>query len=182
MKVTPLPLDGLVLIEIDVLTDDRGFFIEYFHDARFRAAGLPHAFAQDNHSRSRPGVLRGLHYQAGPWQGKLVRVARGRIWDVAVDIRPDSPTFGRSHGIELDEARGRLVWIPGGFAHGFCALGDEPADVIYKVDVPYNPANEGGIHFADPDLSIPWPIAHPIMSVRDGRLPSFADYRRRSSR
>jgi dTDP-4-dehydrorhamnose 3,5-epimerase len=119
-------------------------------------------------------VLRGLHFQDGPPQGKLVGVMRGRIWDVAVDIRPDSRTFGRSVGIELSDANGRLLWIPGGFAHGFCVLGNEPADLLYKVDTPYNPAREGGICWGDEDLAIRWPLDTPIVSSRDQALPRFS--------
>lgn len=176
MKVTHLELEGLVLIELVIHRDPRGFFTERFQLNRFRENGLPTNFVQDNHSRSVPGVLRGLHYQYDPAQGMLVGVTRGRIWDVAVDIRPDSATFGQSLGVELSDTNGRLLWIPPGFAHGFCVPGDEPADVLYKMESFYNPAGEGGIFWADPDLSIPWPASHPIVSARDQKLPSFADY------
>jgi dTDP-4-dehydrorhamnose 3,5-epimerase len=177
MKVTRLDLEGLLLIELTVYSDARGFFIERFRLDRFREIGLPTNFVQDNHSRSAPRVLRGLHYQYDPAQGKLIGVTRGRIWDVVVDIRPDSPTFGHSLGVELSDVSGRMLWIPSGFAHGFCVLGDEPADVLYKVDSTYNPLGEGGIFWADPDLAISWPVDHPIVSERDGKLPSFAAYR-----
>ena len=109
-------------------------------------------------------------------------VVRGRIWDVAVDIRPDSRTCGRSVGLELSDVNGRLLWIPAGFAHGFCVVGDEPADVLYKVDAPYNPAGEAGISWADPDLAIPWPMRDPTESPRDQLLPSFAEYRANNGR
>jgi dTDP-4-dehydrorhamnose 3,5-epimerase len=122
-------------------------------------------------------VLRGLHYQTAPAQGKLVGVVRGRIWDVVVDIRPSSPTYGRHSAVELTDLNGRLLWIPAGFAHGFCVLGDEPADVLYKVDALYNPASEGGIRWDDPELGIAWPIERPVISARDQKLPSFAEYR-----
>lgn len=118
--VTPLELDGIVLVQLAVHGDSRGFFTERYHQARFQQHGLPTAFVQDNHSRSAPGVIRGLHYQHAPPQGKLVGVTRGRIWDVAVDIRPGSSTFGRSVAAELSDMNGRLLWIPAGFAHGFC--------------------------------------------------------------
>ena len=177
MKVTQLELEGLVLVELAVHGDQRGFFIERFHAGRFEACGLPTTFVQDNHSRSAPGVLRGLHYQHTPAQGKLIGVIRGRIWDVAVDIRPDSPTFGRSLGIQLSDMNGLLLWIPPGFAHGFCVLGDEPADVLYKVDTPYNPAGEGGIAWDDPHLAVAWPVSDPVVSARDQQLASFAQYR-----
>lgn len=179
MKFTPLEIQGLVLVELKVHGDDRGFFVERFHEARFREAGLPVRFAQDNHSRSAPGILRGLHYQTDPVQGKLVGVVRGRIWDVAVDIRPQSPSFGKYLGFELSDLNGRLLWIPPGFAHGFCVLGDGPADVVYKVDSTYNPKSEGGILWNDRELAIPWPISDPVTSERDQKLDSFADYRGR---
>ncbi len=182
MKITRLDLEGLVLIDLVVHRDGRGFFTERFQVDRFRDNGLPTNFVQDNHSRSSPGTLRGLHYQSHPPQGKLVGVTRGQIWDVAVDIRPDSPTYGRSLGLELSDLNGRVLWVPPGFAHGFCVLGDEPADVLYKVDAFYNPAGEGGILWADPDLSIPWPMPHPIVSERDKKLPRFADYRAHPAR
>ena len=177
VNASPLPLAGLLLVQLDVHGDHRGFFVERFHLARFREHGLPTEFLQDNHSRSAPGVLRGLHFQADPAQGKLVGVTRGRIWDVAVDIRPHSPTFGQSAALELSDLNGRLLWIPPGFAHGFCVLGDEPADVLYKVDAFYNPAGEGGIAWSDPELAIDWPLREPIVSARDRALPSFAHYR-----
>jgi dTDP-4-dehydrorhamnose 3,5-epimerase len=176
MRVTKLDLEGLLLVELDVHRDERGFFVERFNLDRFHEHGLLTAFVQDNHSRSLPGVLRGLHYQYMPAQSKLVGVLRGRIWDVAVDLRPDSPTFGKSACVELSDWNGRLLCIPTGFAHGFCVLGDEPADVLYKVDAAYNPHGEKGILWSDPDLAIDWPIANPIVSARDQHLSSFAEY------
>jgi dTDP-4-dehydrorhamnose 3,5-epimerase len=177
VRVTRLELNGLLLIELVLHADERGFFTERFNRARFRDLGVPVDLLQDNHSRSFPGVIRGLHYQWEPAQGKLVGVLRGRIWDVAVDSRPDSPTFGKSVSVELSDENGRLLWVPPGFAHGFCVLGNEPADVLYKVDAYYNPRGEGGIHWADRDLAIPWPAPNPIVSARDNQLPSFAAYR-----
>lgn len=176
MQVTQLQPSGLVLIQLTIHRDERGFFLERFQQERFRDHGLPISFCQDNHSRSLPGVLRGLHYQRHPPQGKLIGVVRGRIWDVAVDVRLDSPTLGQRLEIELNESAGRLLWVPPGFAHGFCVLGDEPADVLYKVDAPYNAAGESGLHWADPDLNIAWPIRNPRLSARDQALPSFASY------
>ncbi len=176
MIVTPLELSGLLLIELKIFRDERGFFVERFQQERFRERGLPSEFHQDNHSRSAPGVLRGLHYQQNPAQGKLVGVIRGWIQDIAVDLRHDSPTFGKHLSIELSDDNGRLLWIPPGFAHGFCVLGDEPADVIYKVDAPYNAAGEGGIHWADPELQIAWQVSSPLVSTRDEVLPGFASY------
>ena len=177
MQIVPVEIKGLALIELKVHGDARGFFVERFQQDRFREHGLPTTFVQDNHSRSAPGVLRGLHYQLQPSQGKLVGVVRGRIWDVAVDIRPGSSAFGQHVGVELSDMNGRLLWIPPGFAHGFCVLGDEPADVLYKVDANYNPAGEGGISWNDPDLAIPWPLSNPTVSKRDQGLHSFAQYR-----
>jgi dTDP-4-dehydrorhamnose 3,5-epimerase len=177
MQVIPVEIKGLALIELKVHGDPRGFFVERFQQDRFRSHGLPTHFVQDNHSRSAPGVLRGMHYQLQPSQGKLIGVIRGRIWDVAADIRPDSPTFGQHVGVELSDTNGRLLWIPPGFAHGFCVLGNEPADVLYKVDASYNAAGEGGISWNDPDLAIPWPLSNPTVSKRDQGLSSFVQYR-----
>ncbi|MDX2073413.1 MAG: dTDP-4-dehydrorhamnose 3,5-epimerase [Alphaproteobacteria bacterium] len=178
MKVSGCDIEGLKIITLDVMGDARGFFVERFHAARFAAAGLPTNFAQDNHSRSAPGILRGLHYQHTPPQGKLVGVTRGRAWDVAVDIRPDSPTFGKHHAVELTGENGVLFWIPSGFAHGFCVLGDEPVDMLYKVSGLYHPAGEGGIRYDDPEIAIDWPIKNPAISARDENQQSFADYRK----
>lgn len=177
MKIERERLDGVLTIELQQFSDDRGFFIERFNARRFLEAGLPSAFCQDNHSRSVPGVVRGLHYQTSPAQGKLVGVVRGRIWDVLVDIRPGSPTFGEHLATELNDANARLLWIPPGLAHGFCVLGDQPADVVYKVDQPYNRLTEGGILWNDVELAIPWPVTDPIVSERDRQLLSFAEYR-----
>lgn len=177
MKVVPYEIQGLLLVELKVHGDARGFFVERFQLDRFRENNLPTQFVQDNHSRSAPGVLRGLHYQTRPSQGKLIGVIRGKIWDVAVDIRPNSPTFGQHIGVELSDMNGRLLWIPPGFAHGFCVLGDEPADVLYKVDASYNPAGEGGIAWNNPELAVAWPITNPTISGRDQKLQSFAQYK-----
>ncbi len=181
MKITSLDLPGLKLVELQIHGDHRGFFVERFNEAKFKEAGLTTHFVQDNHSRSSPGVLRGLHYQVSPAQGKLVGVIRGKVWDVAVDIRPKSPTFGKSFGVELSGENGKMLWIPAGFAHGFCVLGDELADMLYKVDGLYNPKTEGGIHWADPELNIPWPTSHRTVSERDEKLPSFAAYKKAPS-
>lgn len=177
MQVSHFAINGLMLFHLAIHRDDRGFFVERYQSERF-ARYLPSTtFVQDNHSRSLPGVLRGLHFQHSPDQGKLVGVLRGRIFDVAVDLRVDSPTFGQSMGAELSDVNGGLLWIPAGFAHGFCVLGDEPADVMYKVDAPYNAGGEGGLNWADPDLAIDWPIKEPTVSERDRRLASFAAYK-----
>jgi dTDP-4-dehydrorhamnose 3,5-epimerase len=176
MKVSPLELAGLALIELPIFRDHRGFFMVRYDEPRFLASGLPR-FCQDNHSRSVPGTLRGLHYQSRPAQGKLIGVTRGQIWDVAVDIRPESPTYGKHISLELNDRDGRLLWVPSGFAHGFCVTGQEDADVIYKVDQLWAPESEGGILWSDPELAIPWPVAQPLVSDRDRQLPRFSDYR-----
>lgn len=178
MKIIDCPLEGLKVIELDVHGDARGFFVERFHVKRFAEAGLPHIFMQDNHSRSAPGILRGLHYQFAPPQGKLVGVTRGKVWDVAVDIRPKSPTFGKHYVVELSDENGKLFWMPPGFAHGFCVLGNEPADMLYKVTGVYNAAGEGGLRFDDAELAIVWPIANPMISDRDKKQQSFSDYKK----
>ncbi|MBV9217228.1 MAG: dTDP-4-dehydrorhamnose 3,5-epimerase [Acidobacteria bacterium] len=177
MEVERAPIEGLKIVRLKLREDDRGFFVERFRSSTFAAEGLPGGFLQDNHSRSQPGVLRGLHYQHAPPQGKLVGVTRGRIWDVAVDIRPESATFGESFGLELNDNNGLLLWIPPGFAHGFCVLGDSPADVVYKATSEYNPASDEGILWSDPELAIDWPITSPSLSERDRSLQSFQQYK-----
>jgi dTDP-4-dehydrorhamnose 3,5-epimerase len=178
VKITDTPIQGLKVIELPLFRDERGFFSERFSAPRFIEHELPSSFVQDNHSRSKPGVIRGLHYQHSPAQGKLVGVIRGRVWDVAVDIRPDSPTYGKYHGVELSGDNGVLFWMPPGFAHGFCVLGEEEADMLYKVTAPYNSAGEGGIRFDDPELAIAWPVKTSIVSDRDKGLMSFGDYKK----
>jgi len=177
LKVTKTPLEGLLVVELDVHGDERGFFIERFHEEKYRELGLPTHFPQDNHSRSAPNVLRGLHCQYAPAQGKLVGVIRGSIWDVAVDVRPDSPTFGQHFGIDLDDMSGKLLWIPGGYAHGFCVTSNDTTDVFYKTSAIYTPATEIGIAWDDPELAIDWPVEKPIISARDKEQQSFAEYK-----
>ncbi|MAR55756.1 MAG: dTDP-4-dehydrorhamnose 3,5-epimerase [Rickettsiales bacterium] len=177
MKLHDTALDAVKLIELQIHGDARGFFVERYHKDKLREAGLDVDFVQDNHSRSAPGILRGLHYQHTPPQGKLVGVTRGRVLDVAVDIRIDSPTFGHYVAEELSETNGRLLWVPAGFAHGFCVLGDEPADMLYKVSGLYNADGEGGIRYDDPEIGIAWPIDNPQISARDEGLMSLAEYR-----
>jgi dTDP-4-dehydrorhamnose 3,5-epimerase len=171
--IKALTLPGLKRIELKIHRDDRGFFVERYVENRFCESGIVAHFVQDNHSRSKPGVIRGLHYQTDPAQGKLVSVTRGRIWDVAVDLRKDSPTFGKWEAVELSDENGRVLWIPAGFAHGFCVLGDVDADVLYKVDAPYSPKTEAGIHYADSTLAIEWPVTNPVVSKKDRDLPGF---------
>jgi dTDP-4-dehydrorhamnose 3,5-epimerase len=166
---------GLVLVRPRVFRDSRGFFLESYQSSTYRAAGLDVSFVQDNHSRSTRGTLRGLHYQEHPGQAKLVRVARGRIFDVAVDIRPNSPTRGKWFGVQLCDERHEQLFIPVGFAHGFCALSDE-CDVVYKVSNPYDPATERTLAYDDPSLGVDWPISTPVLSDRDRQGESFAAY------
>ncbi|HSK94617.1 MAG TPA: dTDP-4-dehydrorhamnose 3,5-epimerase [Candidatus Angelobacter sp.] len=170
----PTRLDGLVLLAPAVHADERGFFVETYASGPWRAAGVEVDFVQDNHSRSGRGTLRGLHFQRRPGQGKLIRVPRGRIWDVAVDIRPSSPTFGEWEAFELDDEAHHQLYVPIGFAHGFCVL-SEVADVAYKVSAPYDAAEERGIAWDDPDVAIDWPIGDPILSGRDRANPRLDD-------
>lgn len=176
MKVINTTIKDLKVIELDIYHDDRGFFVERYNEAKFHELGLPTQFLQDNFSQSAPRVIRGLHYQNNPSQAKLVGCTRGKILDVAVDIRKDSPTFGQYFSIELSPENGKLLYIPAGFAHGFCVLGDEVADVSYKVDNFYSKEGDGGIIYNDPDLNINWPISNPIISQKDQILQSFAQY------
>ena len=167
-------LDGLVLLTPAKYGDERGFFMETYRADTWAAQGVPTEFVQDNHSRSRRGTVRGMHFQLSPGQGKLVRVARGRVLDVVVDIRRDSPTFGQWESVELDDERAQQLWIPVGFAHGFCVLSDV-ADFVYKVTSYFDPATETGFSFADPDVGIEWPDGELIYSQRDRDAPRLAE-------
>ena len=166
---------GLLLVEGRSFPDDRGFFMESFRADDWTKAGLP-PLVQDNLSRSKKGVIRGLHFQKNPQAiGKLVRCARGRIFDVAVDIRRGSPTYGKSASIELSEEGNRMFWVPAGFAHGFCALSDE-ADVAYKVTGYWSAAVDAGVLWNDPAIGIKWPVpaGGPLVSAKDAELPPLA--------
>jgi len=167
VKVDATALPGVLRITPTVFRDDRGFFLEWFNARTFAAAGLPTAFVQDNHSRSAAGVVRGLHYQLARPQGKLVRVTRGAVMGAAVDIRVGSPTFGRSTTFDLSDQNLGMIWIPPGFAHGFCALID--ADVVYKCTDFYAADDDHGVLWNDPDLAIPWPAAAARVSAKDAR-------------
>jgi dTDP-4-dehydrorhamnose 3,5-epimerase len=167
-------LDGVVLIEPEVHGDERGFLVETFRDDGWRALGVELDFVQENHSRSSRHILRGLHFQTAPGQAKLVRCLRGRIWDVAVDLRRSSPTYGRWEGYELDDERHRQLYLPVGFAHGFCVL-SEQADFAYKLSSYYDPATEAGIAWDDPEVGVEWPISAPMLSERDSSAPSLAE-------
>jgi len=174
-RFRPLELPGLVLIETQAFEDARGLFMELYKTSDFSAFGLPTVFVQANYSYSVFRVLRGLHYQKHPKaQGKLVRVLRGEVFDVCVDIRRGSPTYGRWVGVVLSDRNRYALYVPPGFAHGFCVLSDE-AGVLYETTAEYDPTLEGGIRWNDPDLGIQWPIDDPIISERDARLPRLRD-------
>lgn len=176
MKVIPTKLKECVIIEPDVFSDERGFLLETFQAGRYaREAGITGDFVQDNHSRSTRGVLRGLHFQRTKPQGKLVRVVRGEVYDVAVDIRPDSKTFGQWEGVLLSEHNKHQFWVPPGFAHGFAVLSDL-ADLEYKCTDYYDHADEGAIIWNDPELAITWPQGLEFrLSEKDAAAPSFGD-------
>ena len=174
MKLIETALPGVLIIEPKVFGDARGFFIETFQVERYREIGITQPFVQDNHSRSQRGVLRGLHFQKTRPQGKLVRVSRGAVYDVAVDINPKSPTFGRYVGVELSDDNHRQLWIPAGYAHGFCVI-SAVADFEYKCTDFYFPEDEGGLIWNDPEVAIPWPIAQPSLSGKDTVLPTLRD-------
>lgn len=175
MEVLPTRLDGLRLLAPSVHGDERGFFVETWRADAYAAVGVDAGFVQDNHSRSRRGTLRGIHFQTDPGQGKLVRCARGEIFDVVVDLRRGSPTFGEWEGFSLDDVRAHQLWIPVGFGHGFCVV-SETADVVYKVTSYYDPATEAGIAFADSDVGVAWPAdVELLFSARDADAPRLAD-------
>jgi dTDP-4-dehydrorhamnose 3,5-epimerase len=176
VKPRATALEGVVVLEPQVFRDDRGFFLETFSTRRLAGTSLPEHFAQDNHSRSVRDVLRGLHYQLENPQGKLVHVARGRIFDVAVDIRRGSPTFASWFSVELSDENLLSLWIPGGFAHGFCVLSDV-ADVIYKCTTPYEQSDDHGIAWHDPLIGIDWPVKNPVLSQKDASYAPISDDR-----
>ena len=177
MKISHSKLKGCVIIEPRVFGDERGFFLETFQAARYKQeAGIDLPFVQDNHSRSARGVLRGLHFQKTKPQGKLVRVVRGEVYDVAVDIRKGSATFGEWEGVILSEENKKQFWVPPGFAHGFVVLSNT-ADFEYKCTDYYDPSDEGSVLWSDPDLNIPWPIANPVLSAKDESAKRLVDLR-----
>lgn len=174
MNVIKTKLEGCVVIEPNIFGDDRGFFLETFNTSRYAdLAGITLPFVQDNHSRSSKGVLRGLHFQKTKPQGKLVRVVRGEVYDVAVDIREGSNTFGKWEGVLLSEANKKQFWVPPGFAHGFLVLSDI-ADFEYKCTDYYDPSDEGSILWSDPALNISWSISDPTLSDKDAKSPLLA--------
>ncbi|NNA84202.1 dTDP-4-dehydrorhamnose 3,5-epimerase [Pseudomonas fragi] len=172
MKVIETALPGVLIIEPKVFGDQRGFFLETFQAERYHEAGITLPFVQDNHSRSQHGVLRGLHFQRLRPQGKLVSVSRGSVYDVAVDINPESPTCGQFVGVELNDDNHRQFWVPPGYAHGFCVLSDS-ADFQYKCTDLYYPEDEGGVIWNDPEINIPWPVKSPKLSAKDQSNPTL---------
>jgi dTDP-4-dehydrorhamnose 3,5-epimerase len=174
MKVRETTIPGVLVVEPVVHRDPRGFFLETWRDQRYRDAGIDAAFVQDNQSRSALGTLRGLHAQVARPQGKLVRAIEGENFDVAVDNRADSPTYGRWAGERLSADNFLQLWIPPGFAHGFCVLSDY-ADFHYKCTTLYAPETERGVLWNDPDLGIPWPVTEPLLSGKDARAPRLKD-------
>lgn len=173
----PTAVPDVVVVETRRFADDRGWFAEAFKASDFAAAGLPTGFVQDNRSRSRRNVVRGLHFQRDPMaQGKLVSCGLGAVWDVAVDLRAGSPTYGRWVAEELTEDNGRMLWIPAGFGHGFAALTDV-ADLVYKCTEEFSAPHDGGIRWDDPDIGVAWPVdpADVIVSDKDRSLPLLAD-------
>lgn len=170
---------GLFIIEPKIYGDERGFFMEFYNYSEFKKIGIKAHFVQDNHSKSTKGVLRGLHFQTSNVQSKLVRVIKGAVYDIAVDLRPNSSTIGKYYGLILSEENKRMFYIPKYFAHGFLVLTDE-AEFLYKVDDSYNPDAESGIVWNDPDLNIQWPLSQhnikkPILSEKDSMLPKFSE-------
>jgi dTDP-4-dehydrorhamnose 3,5-epimerase len=178
LTVETTPLEGLRIVRPKVFRDTRGFFVESYNRETFAKAGITTEFVQDNHSKSSHGTLRGLHFQTTPGQVKMIRCTVGKIWDVAVDIRTDSPTFGKFFGMELTPDEATMLYIPVGFAHGFLVL-SEIAEVQYKCSSVYNPATETGLAWDDPDLNVSWPVdgMEVLLSERDKNNPSFAAWK-----
>lgn len=174
MQVFDLRLAGLKLVVPRVFEDERGFFFECYSQDRYAGCGIEAAFIQDNTSFSHQGTIRALHFQSDPGQAKLVSCSQGKIWDVAVDLRPGSPTFMQWEAVELDDKTHKQLFVPIGFAHGFCVLSDT-ARVNYKVSSLYNPKTECSIRWNDPDFKIDWPIQNPILSPRDQMSPFFKE-------
>lgn len=175
MRIRETGFDGLLLFEPEVRADARGFFLETFREEHLEAAGISVRFVQDNQSRSVKGTVRALHFQAPPGQAKLVRCARGSVFDVAVDLRRSSRTFGKAFTVELTDENHRQLFLPEGFAHGFCATSDV-ADVVYRCGPYWDPERERGIAWNSPELGIEWPVKAPVLSERDRRHPAFSEY------
>jgi dTDP-4-dehydrorhamnose 3,5-epimerase len=176
-RILSTPLAGVLLVEPTVHRDERGHLVETYQRAAFAAAGIDVEFVQDNQARSRRGTLRGLHFQRRHPQAKLIRASRGSVFDVVVDLRRSSATFGRWHAAVLDDRAHRALFVPAGFAHGYLAL-EEPSDVAYKISERHRPDDEGGVAWDDPDLAIAWPLedlGSPLVSDKDRRLPRLRD-------
>jgi dTDP-4-dehydrorhamnose 3,5-epimerase len=167
-------IPGVVMVEPTVHRDERGFFVETYHEPRYRENGIPERFVQDNHSRSVRGILRGLHAQSPRPQGKLVRCVEGAVWDVAVDARKGSPTYGQHVGVDLTDENFRQLYVPPGLLHGFCVLSDT-AQVEYKCTAIYDASCDFSVRWNDPELAIPWPIADPVLSEKDRDAPLLRD-------
>lgn len=176
MEVQDLSLQGPKLISPQIFRDERGYFLESHQTFKYREVGIHDEFVQDNHSCSTRGVIRGMHFQAAPGQAKLVRVVSGKIFDVIVDIRPHSPTFGKWIGTFLDGEKHQQLYIPVGFAHGFCAVSNE-AHVLYKTSTIYNSETDRAFRFDDPEIGIEWPVKDPTVSERDQKCPYFYELR-----
>jgi dTDP-4-dehydrorhamnose 3,5-epimerase len=179
ITVSPTPLEGVLLVDPDFFSDERGFFLESYHRQRFAESGIPDEFVQDNHSRSHANVLRGIHYQdlTAP-MGKLLRCTQGGVFDVAVDLRAGAPTFGKWFGVELTATNMRQIWIPPGFGHAFLTLADG-SEVQYKCTGYYTPSAEGAVAWNDPEIGIEWPVRDPIVSDRDAKAMSLREYLQR---
>jgi len=173
LEIQKFDIEGPLLVRLKTFHDNRGFFVERYHEKKFKEAGLPTNFVQDNFSRSAFSVVRGLHFQNDPAQGKLVTCLNGEIFDVAVDVRPNSPTYGQHVSVTLKGDEPAWFWIPAGFAHGFCVTSKEGADVFYKVDALYAPNTEKSLNWKSPDLKISWPVENPILSPKDDFAPIF---------
>jgi dTDP-4-dehydrorhamnose 3,5-epimerase len=175
MKINTTPIDGLLVLEPDVFRDERGFFLETFHEQKYESFGIESKFVQDNLSFSSKGILRGLHFQYRHPQAKLVQVLSGEVFDVAVDIRTGSSTFGKWFGIRLSQDNLYQMFIPEGFAHGYCVV-SETALFAYKCTDFYSPSDEGGLLWSDPGVGIEWPVSDPVLSQKDSRLPCLSDF------
>jgi len=174
MQIKPTPLEGMLILEPRIFEDERGYFMETHHRQRFQSADIDCTFVQDNLSFSKKNVLRGLHFQKTKPQAKLIQAVSGGIFDVGVDLRKGSPTFGKWFGVVLSEENKRQFFVPEGFAHGFCVL-SQSAHVAYKCSDFYDPQDEGGLHWSDPDIAIDWPLKDPILSAKDCQFGYLKD-------
>lgn len=175
MNIIETKLEGCLIIEPKIFGDSRGYFFESFHQKKYQEVGIKEIFVQDNRSRSTKNVLRGLHFQINKPQGKLVSVISGEVYDVAVDLRQNSPTLGQYVGVYLNGENHRQLYIPPGFAHGFCVMSDH-AEFFYKCTDFYDPSDEGGIIWNDPEINIAWPVQEPMLSDKDQKLTTLANY------